>query len=263
MAKKVDPAVAKAAKQKKLAIVGGVLLLALLAFQVPRTMKMLHGQGNVTTSASTAPATATTATPLAPPVLDGGSTASPSSSGTSVETSADGVSDPSTPLPPSSGQLVSFSQFKSKDPFRQQVQDCASGQSCTSGAAPTGGSGSSPTSPASAGGAGSSAATSSFGGGSNASATPAKVAAAAAARPTTATISVNGTVEKIGTKAKFPAGDPVFVLVAVTSKEAMIGIAGGSLDSGADAIGLKLGKTIKLQNTADSTTYVLKLIGVS
>jgi hypothetical protein len=43
----------------------------------------------------------------------------------------------------------------------------------------------------------------------------------------------------------------------------MIGIAGGSLDSGADAIGLKLGKTIKLQNTADSTTYVLKLIGVS
>jgi hypothetical protein len=250
VAKKVDPAVAKAAKQKKLAIVGGVLLLGLLAFQVPRTMKMLHGQGTVTTSASTAPASTTPgSTPLAPPALDGGSAAPSGTSGTSAATSADGVSDPSTPLPPSSGQLMSFSQFRSKDPFRQQVQDCVSGESCATGASP-------------AGGADTSAGTPSGG-----SAVPAKPAApaagAAATKPTTATISVNGKVERASLKGTFPAKAPVFVLVALTAKEAMIGIAGGSLDSGADAIGLKIGKTIKLQNTADGSTYVLTLISVS
>jgi hypothetical protein len=266
MAKKIDPAVAKAAKQKKLAIVGGVLLLGLLAFQVPRTMKMLHGQGTVTTSASTAPAstTATGSTPLAPPALDGGSTSAAASgtSGTSAETSDDGVTDPSTPLPPTSGQLRSFSQFKSKDPFQQQVHDCVSGDSCAAGPAPSGGSGGSPTSAASGGGSSGVLG----GGGSTAGASPAKSspsAAAAARKPTTATISVNGTVEKVRVKAGFPAADPVFVLVAVTSKEAMIGIAGGSLESGADAIGLKVGRTLKLQNTADSATYVLKLVAVS
>src|SRR5436305_5160107 len=108
MAKKVDPVAAKAAKQKKLAIVGGVLLLAVLAFQVPRTMKMLNGGGNVTPPASTVAVgtTATTGTSLAPPTLDGSTSAagSDATTGSSAQTSADGVSDPSAPLPPNSGQ---------------------------------------------------------------------------------------------------------------------------------------------------------------
>ena len=37
----LDPK-AKAARQKKIAAIGGVLFVALLAFQVPRTMKMLN-----------------------------------------------------------------------------------------------------------------------------------------------------------------------------------------------------------------------------
>ena len=41
MAKKIDPK-AKAKRQKIFAAIGGVILLGLLAFQVPRTMKMLH-----------------------------------------------------------------------------------------------------------------------------------------------------------------------------------------------------------------------------
>ncbi len=41
MAKSFDPK-AKAKRQKIIAAAGGVLLLGLLAFQVPRTMKMLH-----------------------------------------------------------------------------------------------------------------------------------------------------------------------------------------------------------------------------
>jgi hypothetical protein len=143
---------------------------------------------------------------------------------------------------------MSFSRFKSKDPFRQQVQAAAVGTSPTAA----------PTSAGTAGSAGTSS------GGSAAPAKPsASVGGGAAAKPTAATISVDGKVEKVGLKKTFPAADPVFVLVAVTANEAMIGIAGGSLDSGADAVGLKAGKTLKLQNTADGATYVLRLISVS
>jgi hypothetical protein len=254
MAKKVDPVAAKAAKQKKLAIVGGVLLLAVLAFQVPRTMKMLNGGGNVTTPASTVAAstTATTGTSLAPPTLDGGSTSSDGSdatTGSPGQTSADGVSDPSAPLPPSSGQLISFNQFKSKDPFKQQIQDCAGG-ACGTASPPAGGTASSPSS-----GAGTTA---------PAPAKPASAPTAAAfAKPTMATISVNGVREKVAGRGTFPSASPVFVLVRLTRTEAMIGIAGGSLEGGAHTVGVKVGTTVKLQNTADQSTYVVKLISVS
>ena len=254
MAKKVDPVAAKAAMQKKLAIVGGVLLLAVLAFQVPRTMKMLNGGGNVTPPASTVAVgtTATTGTSLAPPTLDGGSTSaagSDATTGSSAQTSADGVSDPSAPLPPSSGQLISFNQFKSKDPFKQQIQECAGGP-CSTASPAAGGSASSPSS-----GAGTKAP-------KPANTVPAGTAAASA-RPTTATISVNGVLEKVAARGTFPSASPVFVLVRLTRTEAMIGIAGGSLEGGAQAVGLKVGKTVKLQNTADQSTYVVKLISLS
>ena len=42
-AKRVDPLKAKAAKQKKIAIGGFVVLAALLAIQGPKTLKMLKG----------------------------------------------------------------------------------------------------------------------------------------------------------------------------------------------------------------------------
>lgn len=257
MAKKKDPVAAKAAKQKKMAIVGGVLLLGLLAFQVPRTMKMLNPPGTATTSAaSTAPATttATGSSALAPPSLDGGSTAgtaATSATGSGVDTSADGVADPSNPLPPSSGQLMSFSQFKSKDPFRQQVQDCPTGDcSGAPAAAPStsGGTTTTGTSTASKPAAPTGTGTSTSG---------------AAIKATVATISVNGAVEQVSAKKDFPAGAPVFTLVSLTKTQAMIAIAGGSLESGATAVPLKLGKTLKLQNTADGTTYVLKLVATA
>ena len=101
----------------------------------------------------------------------------------------------------------------------------------------------------------------SAGGGTQASA-PTAVTAAPLKR-TVATISVNGTIQKVNVRRDFPAAAPVFSLVSVTGDEAMIGIAGGSLASGADTVGLKVGKTVKLQNTADHSTYVLKLLATS
>lgn len=258
MAKKIDPVQAKAAKQKKIAIVGGVLLLGLLAFQVPRTMKMLNSQGTGTSSSPTAPATttATGSTALAPPTLDGGSTSGAAATGSpasSVDTSADGVADPSSPLPPSSGQLMSFSHFKSKDPFRQQVQDCPTGDCGTAPAA--GASTSAGNLPGTSGGSTVPTPTASTGAGTSTT--------GAAVKATVATISVNGATEQVSAKKDFPASGPVFTLVSLTKTQAMIAIAGGSLESGASAVALKLGKTLRLQNTADGTTYVLKLIATA
>jgi len=54
--KKFDPK-AKAKRQKVMLAVGSVLLLALLAFQVPRTMKMMKSP---TASSSSSPSTTTT-----------------------------------------------------------------------------------------------------------------------------------------------------------------------------------------------------------
>jgi hypothetical protein len=70
--KNKNDAAAKAKRQTVIAGVGGVVLLGLLAFQVPRTMKMLNppNAGGGTSAATTAAAPAAT-TPLAPPSLDG------------------------------------------------------------------------------------------------------------------------------------------------------------------------------------------------
>ena len=98
MARRVKNArAAKEARQKKIAIGGAILLLAVLAFQVPRTMKMLKG-AEPTAAAPAAPA------PSAP---GGAGTAAASL----LETSSSGVS----------GRLVSFGNFESKDPFKPQV----------------------------------------------------------------------------------------------------------------------------------------------
>ena len=131
--KKFDPK-AKAKRQKIIAAVGGVLLLGLLAFQVPRTMKMLKQNQGTSSSSSTAAASTTAApgsTPLAPPALDGSGASVASATATSV----DGVSDPSNPLPPAAGQLVSFSKFQSKDPFHQQITNCENGGDSGAGSA--------------------------------------------------------------------------------------------------------------------------------
>src|SRR5213594_4256827 len=113
MAKKVDPK-AKAKRQKIIAAVGGVLLLGLLAFQVPRTMKMLNQKGADSTSSATSATAASAGTP---------SLGSGTASAASV-TSGDGLGDPDAVPTPQSGQLIVFGRFRSKDPFAQQISQC-------------------------------------------------------------------------------------------------------------------------------------------
>jgi hypothetical protein len=231
---------AKEAKQKKIAIVGFVLLLGIMAFQGPRTLKMLKGP-----EAAPPPPPATTAsTPtdggLALPPVTGG-TASPTAAPTDAATSDAGPA-------PVAGQLVSFTRFASKDPFVQQIDPGATD-------APSGGGGStsskSSSSGAKGGGSGGSTSGSSSGGGSKPDAA------------TKATLVVNGVREEVVVGGEFPKDGPYFVLVAVGPSSARIGIAGGSYASGEQTATVGKGKTLVLQNTADGTRYEIKLVSTS
>jgi hypothetical protein len=240
--KKPDLKAAKAAKQKKIAIGGALLLLALLAVSVPKTLKMLHPKShNATRAAQTTTAPATT--PVA------GATTAPvsnTSAGTTVLTAQ---------LAPAAreGQLsVLSAAFKSKDPFRQLIKE-------DDGAAPAA---TTPTKP-----------DVSLKVVPNAKTEPV-TPATTAAPPTTAgpnvvlpflsaVISVNGVKEGVNVKLDFPAEAPVFHLVSLTRKTAKISVAGGSLADGSHTLTLRRGKALTLVNTADGTRYRLVLFTTS
>jgi hypothetical protein len=244
MAKKVDPK-AKAKRQKIYAAIGGVILLAVLAFQVPRTLKLLHqsnASASSTTPSSTTTASPTTTGPIAPPSLGGGN----STPSTGAVSSSDGISDPGVLPAPQSGQLLAFSRFQTKDPFAQQLVTGATGAAGPTGTGATGTGGQT-------GGSGSGSG--SGGGGNPQNQPPAKL--------TLATISVNGVSEAVQVGGQFPASNPTFVLVSVTHSTAKVGIAGGSLQGKQQTVTLKKNTPLTLMNTADGTRYVLRLLAVS
>ena len=237
MAKKFDPK-AKAKRQKILVVVGLVLLVAILAFTLPSTLKQLNPP-RTDTGPSPAPA-ATVAAPapgtLAPPTLAGSSPAPAATAvvaGTVITTDA--------PAAASTMKLISFNLFVSKDPFRQQVS--------ATGATPTGATsttGTTPTTPAPP--------------------TPptSTTPAPPTAPPTSAVIAVNGTSETVGVGKTFPAAapQPYFQLVSVNRSGAKIGIAGGSLSNGQNTVTIPVGKTVTLMNTADGTKFTIKVVSV-
>jgi hypothetical protein len=225
MAKKLDPK-AKAKRQKVIAAVAGVVLLGVLAFAVPMTMKQLKAQ-NATPAAAAAPAAATTTTPM--------STAELAS-----------ASGPSVGL----GQLDSLGRFDSKDPFTQQVDPHLLGGATDSG----GGSGSVAPPPRTSGSSGSSS-----------SAPPPPPPPVTLPPPTGAVITVNdGPPQKVSVGQDFPLPplDPLFHLVSLTRKAARISVAGGSLADGRATVTLRKGKSLTLMNTADGTRYELRLLWV-
>jgi hypothetical protein len=248
--KKFDPK-AKAKRQKVIAAVGGVILLGVLAFQVPRTLKMLHqSNANAADTTPTATTSNTTATgPIAAPSLGGGNATASAAS----NVSSDGVNDPDVLPAPQSGQLLAFSRFRSKDPFSQQIGlDCSSGDSQQACASTSSGTSSGGTKPP----------VKSPGGTVTTTTTVSPSRGGTAAKLTSAVISVNGTSETVHVGASFPASAPTFKLVALTKTSARVGIAGGSLASGNQTVTLKLNKQLTLMNTADGTRYVLRLLSV-
>jgi hypothetical protein len=239
-----NKAKAKAKKQKIVAAVGAVLLVGLLAFQVPRTMKMLNASA---APPPPPPATTTpTGVPTDPSVLPTpgtvGEGAAPAASGGG--TLVDSDARPTA----SSGQLVVFGRFSSKDPFTQQIDPNAGGGG-GGGADGTAGEPAEPSEPAAEPDSGS-------GGGA---VSPSSGASPSVAKGS-ALLSINGTEEVVARGADFPANEPVFKLVSLTRTTVRIAVAGGAFASGSPTVTLERGKATTLVNTADGTRYELELV---
>jgi hypothetical protein len=261
MAKRVDPLKAKEAKQKKIAAVGAVLLLALLGFQGPKTLKMLQGPQAVEPAAATAPATTPGVTPA--PVSTTGGTPAPAPAGPDLASVADSDAAPVA----EQGQLATFERFSSKDPFAQQALPVEKpaprvsqpNEGKTSGAS---GGASTPAKPAADGSTDGGTADGGTDGGFTTGGSGSTPDAPELATATA--IAVNGVAEDVAVEAAFPKEEPTFVLVSVAKngKSVEIGIAGGEYAGGGETMKLVLGKKITLQNTADGSRYELELRAV-
>ncbi|MGI8886307.1 MAG: hypothetical protein ACR2G9_05280 [Gaiellaceae bacterium] len=234
---KANPRAARERKQKIFVAVGGLVLLAMLAIQLP---KILGG--------SSSEAAATTET-----TPSGESTTPLDTSSNTIPTS---LVDTGRRIQAGPGQLRSFGVFGRKDPFVQQLVTPDSPSASDTGESAGGDAG---------GGA--------AGGGEDADAPPPSVdkppptadfSTDDPAAPAVTVISVNGTRQPLVAGAVFPAADPVFVLIAENpkAKTVVVGIAGGSYASGAGGTKLRVEKPLILVNTSTGARYRLVLVAV-
>jgi hypothetical protein len=230
MAKRFDPK-AKAKRQKIIAAVLGVVFLGVMVFQAPTILGMFGG-GSSSAQSEPAPAATQPAAPVTP-------VATPAAPAAPAAQLVDSDVAPA----PAAGQLVTFDRFESKDPFVQQV---ATGDGTNGTPAPpaeNNDQGAQPQQPA------------------NEDRQPQPPPAPT--KPQSAKISVNGAASDVSVDGTFPEGDPIFKLVSLTRSSAKVGIVGGTYASGTQTITLqKGGKPVTLMNTADGTTYVLRLVSV-
>ena len=233
MAKKVDLK-AKAKRQKVMAAGGAVLLVGILAIQVPRTMKMLNAEAPPQPPPATAPVAAGTD----PSVLPTPGTAV---GATPVAATSAALTDSDPPPLAAAGQLVAFGRFASKDPFAQQVDP---DKPVATQSSQSGGESGAPVPAGTPGPA------------------PGVVSSSPSGPVSSVVIAVNGVEETVAIKGEFPKDEPIFRLVSATATTAKIGIAGGALASGEATVTLRKGKATTLVNTADGTRYELKLVGV-
>ena len=226
-----DLRAAKDRRAKKMLIGAAVVLVAVLAFEVPKMMK--------SGSSSAAPAATTTATaPAGTPTASGTAVVGVTATAASTK-----LPDSDSTPHPGKSQLFSFTHFSGKDPFVQQVSD----QQPTSG----GSNGSS--------------------GGSQAKPSSGQTAAAVTKQPssrlltaaTAVSISVNGRVQVVRAGKSFPSSNPLFRLVAIAHGSVRIGIAGGSYSSGAHTVSLMAGRTLTLVDTADGVRYRIRLLSAA
>ena len=244
--KRVDQLKAKQAKQKKIAIVGAILLVGVLAFQGPKTLKMLKGPQPVTPPAA-APATPTTGAPAPAPAAGGPATpATPATPVAATELAS--VPDSDAAPEAEQGQLATFERFASKDPFAQQAQPEPEPRVSKPKDGKDEPKPKPVEKPAKPGGFTT--------GGSTAPAPPVLA--------TATSIAVNGLAEDVKLDEPFPADEPTFVLVSVArdGKSVELGIAGGSYAGGGETMKLKLGQKLTLQNTADGSRYELELLSI-
>jgi len=206
---------ARERKQKIFVVVGGLFLLAMLAFQLPK----LLGGSSPTEAAPTTTDTSALSAQSAP-------------------TSAAPVALAATSTASTSGKITSFSVFASKDPFVQQVAT-QSALGAEEGDGKVAGSG-------------------------DTAEKPTKFATGKTKAAAVTIVTVNGARQVLEPGMKFPAADPLFVLVAEKpgSKSVVVGIVGGAYSGGAKTTTLKVGKPITLVNTTTGARYKISLVSV-
>jgi hypothetical protein len=228
---------AKDRRAKRMAIGGVVVLAAVLAYEIPHVMKKSGGN-------SSTPPPVTTTTTAGTGVSATPSTAAPGTAAAAVPTANTKLPNSEVAPRRSKSQLYSFTHFAGKDPFVQQV----SASDIT--ASPSGGSGQS------TGGSGSTS-------GGSAPAPVQQTSARTLAKTGAATIQVNGKVQTVRIGAGFPSANPLFKLVSISRGAVRIGIANGSLASGAQTVSLAAGKSLTLVDTADGVRYQVELLSAS
>jgi hypothetical protein len=75
-------------------------------------------------------------------------------------------------------------------------------------------------------------------------------------------IEVNGTAENLSVGDSFPADDPTFRLVSVSTSSADIGLVDGAFSNGQETITINVGETLVLQ-ADDGARYAIKLVSVA
>lgn len=142
---------------------------------------------------------------------------------------------------PEAAKITSFSAFTRKDPFVQQVT------TQSAAVAPE-----------------RSGTTAKKGGGSAGDAPTKEFATGKPSAAAATIVTVNGARQVLEPGARFPAGDPLFVLVAEKpdSKAVVVGIVGGAYAGGAKTTTLRVGKSLTLVNTVTGAKYKISLVSV-
>ena len=234
----------KQAKQKKILLILGPLLLIAVAIQIP---KLLGGSEEPAAdeAAAVEGAEAGESAPPASPAAPAEPGESPDVPGDPLAGGGLGVapavgrlaevedSDPIAPVEIS--ELISFSTFIGDDPFVQLVQPPP--QAPESGGSEEGASGD--------------------GSGGSGVGDPGAI-------ETLAILEINGEQEVVAVGGSFPADDPAFRLVSVDGQAAIaFGLVEGSFSTGIDTLDLETGKSITLVSQPDGFRYTIRLVQIT
>lgn len=231
-------------KQQKMILAGGTVVLVLvLAFELPKTMKLMHG------GSSAAPAATTTTS------ASGATTTSASGTPGAPAASRASLNDTDLPIAGSPEKLVSFTRFSPKDPFVPQVRsELPAAAPSTSAPPPT------KTRPPKAPkkprpplfGVVTTPGSSADGGG-----------AGAAPKLPSATLRIDGKPARVSLGKAFPQADPVFRIAALAPTSIEIAVVRGSFADGSKTVTLRRKQSITLVNTVNGARFKLELVSTA
>jgi hypothetical protein len=76
-----------------------------------------------------------------------------------------------------------------------------------------------------------------------------------------ALVEVNGASQSVSVGDSFPAGDPTFKLVSLTSEKAVVGLVSGTFEGGQETVEIAVGEQVQLV-ADDGATFTIKLVSV-